>query len=685
MKNNLMSEPQTAVFEVPQVLGFSKKTLLVTAANLIAYVGGDSQSKDPFPYPRFHISGNDTEDGIEDLEFYVDGELYNWLEDPHYYEFPFEESFYYIDPVTGEPAADPSPNDDIPGDYLIRVQGLRGASITAKSKLDGEIYQIAYDTGTLYVRGVTEAVSKTDAVTEEPTELVEDPMVMIPADLAISDATGRDLTGKASIALLCDDLLFPETLLNMQKRLAANPETQNSDMNYMYLDLVDKQDGNLVLYPNKEVTIYLPYPAETDESYQFQILHLPTVNRQFDYELTEVPSEWITPSKTELGLKFSVSSFSPFALAYEKPSSGGGGDNGSGGGDNGSGGGDNSGGGGGGNQTTAKLTVVKVDDNTGAKLVGAQFELWKEVRGGSDVRLGIYQTTKEGAFTVENLPEGAYYLIETIPPVGYRLLMEPYRFSHVGSETITVTNQKSQPPDHLNEKDHIAYIIGYPNGRVMPEGSITRAEVITAFYRLLDKEYRDEIFATENPFLDVTPQLWYHKAVSSMTNGGYLQGYPNHSLQGDQSITRAEFVSLAARFVPVDSWSKTPFTDMDQSHWAYAAVLTAVGRGWLQGYPDGSFRPDQPVTRAEALAVINRMLDRKVTEVGLITGFKLWPDNKSNAWYYYDVIEATNSHTYRMDNVLAVERWTTISKNLIWYDKAKYEDPIPSGNHIALP
>ena len=124
---------------------------------------------------------------------------------------------------------------------------------------------------------------------------------------------------------------------------------------------------------------------------------------------------------------------------------------------------------------------------------------------------------------------------------------------------------------------------------------------------------------------------------------------------------------------------------MDQSHWAYAAVMTAVGNGWLQGYPDGSFRPNQPVTRAEAVAIINRMLDRKVSEAGLITGYKLWPDNKSDAWYYFDMIEATNSHIYRMDSVLAVERWTEITKNLIWYDKAKYEDPISSGNHVALP
>lgn len=223
----------------------------------------------------------------------------------------------------------------------------------------------------------------------------------------------------------------------------------------------------------------------------------------------------------------------------------------------------------------------------------------------------------------------------------------------------------------LDTDDHIAYVYGYPDGTVRPNGTITRAEVTTIFYRLLTSARRDEIFTSENSFRDVDSSMWYNKAVSSMAAGGYIQGYADGTFGANKPITRAEFVCLAARFA-TKTTGFASYTDVDNGHWAARSIAICASNGWVQGYEDGTFRPDQPITRAEAMTIINRMLGRGVSKGYVCKGAARFTDNDPGSWYYYEILEATNDHEYR--NARPFEQWirATILRS---YDMDKYERP----------
>ena len=223
----------------------------------------------------------------------------------------------------------------------------------------------------------------------------------------------------------------------------------------------------------------------------------------------------------------------------------------------------------------------------------------------------------------------------------------------------------------LGTDDHIAYVYGYPDGTVRPNGTITRAEVTTIFYRLLTSARRDEIFTSENSFRDVNSSMWYNKATSSMAAGGYIQGYADGTFGANKPITRAEFVCLAARFA-TKTTGFASYTDVDNGHWAARSIAICASNGWVQGYEDGTFRPDQPITRAEAMTIINRMLGRGVSKGYVCKGAVRYTDNDPGSWYYFEVLEATNDHEYR--NARPFEQWirATILRS---YDMDKYERP----------
>ncbi len=223
----------------------------------------------------------------------------------------------------------------------------------------------------------------------------------------------------------------------------------------------------------------------------------------------------------------------------------------------------------------------------------------------------------------------------------------------------------------LGTDDHIAYVYGYPDGTVRPNGTITRAEVTTIFYRLLTSARRDEIFTSENSFRDVDSSMWYNKAASSMAAGGYIQGYADGTFGANKPITRAEFVCLAARFA-TKTTGFASYTDVDNGHWAARSIAICASNGWVQGYEDGTFRPDQPITRAEAMTIINRMLGRGVSKGYVCKGAVRYTDNDPGSWYYYEILEATNDHEYR--NARPFEQWirATILRS---YDMDKYERP----------
>ena len=202
------------------------------------------------------------------------------------------------------------------------------------------------------------------------------------------------------------------------------------------------------------------------------------------------------------------------------------------------------------------------------------------------------------------------------------------------------------PPTTLNDTDHYAYIVGYEDGTIRPNGHITRAEAATVFFRLLTDEARDKYWSQTNNYSDCNADLWCNKAIATLSRMGILSGYEDGSFRPNATVTRAEFAAMAARFdteaKPVD----TPFTDLTGC-WAADEIAKAYGKGWVNGYGDNTFRPNGPITRAEAVTLINRVLRRlPETDKDLLPDERTWPDNPETFWGYLALQEASNSHLY---------------------------------------
>ena len=219
----------------------------------------------------------------------------------------------------------------------------------------------------------------------------------------------------------------------------------------------------------------------------------------------------------------------------------------------------------------------------------------------------------------------------------------------------------------LNKTDHFAYVIGYPDGTVHPNGQITRAEVATIFFRLLRDEVRDGAFTTSNTYSDVAYGKWYNNPISTMSALGIITGYPDGTFKPNKPITRAEFAAIAARFDETQSGKSATFSDVI-GHWAAKEIGIAYYNDWIKGYPDGTFKPDQNITRAEAMTLINRVLERKPeSPADLLTNMNKWTDNMDTSkWYYLDVQEATNSHYQKLKKDGTHEKWESMRETRDW-------------------
>ena len=220
-------------------------------------------------------------------------------------------------------------------------------------------------------------------------------------------------------------------------------------------------------------------------------------------------------------------------------------------------------------------------------------------------------------------------------------------------------------PALLNGSNHFAYVVGYKDGNVRPQGNITRAETAAIFFRLLKEEVRSENLSKHNDFADVTEDSWYNTAVSTMAGMNILKGRTANSFVPQAPITRAEFAAICARFDSGKAEENSGFTDIS-GHWAEKEIERAATLGWVSGYTDGSFHPDAPITRAEAMTLINRVLCRMPeTKADLLDSMTKWPDNQPGAWYYLAVQEATNSHTYEQKDS-KYETWTALTAEPDW-------------------
>ena len=233
---------------------------------------------------------------------------------------------------------------------------------------------------------------------------------------------------------------------------------------------------------------------------------------------------------------------------------------------------------------------------------------------------------------------------------------------------ITYVNGVLKAIEVLNKEIHFNYVIGYTDGTIRPSNNISRAEVATIFFRLLTDEARTQYDKTTSSFSDIKDGAWCCRAVSTLTNMGIIKGYTDGTFQPNKSITRAELATIIARFAKLDVNTKT-FSDIT-GHWAQKSIELAAGNGWINGYEDGTFRPNNNITRAETFAMINRVLDRQTESVSDLlptSEMNMWSDNlNENAWYYKDVQEATNYHKCDRVGDSVYEKWTEKVPDIDW-------------------
>lgn len=302
----------------------------------------------------------------------------------------------------------------------------------------------------------------------------------------------------------------------------------------------------------------------------------------------------------------------------------------------------------------------------------------------------------EGAVTVPKgesktftiTPDSGYYIKDVLVDGKSVGAVSTYTFKEVVADhTIHAAFAKNHTPGHptqpeqpkveipdedalgLNTDDHFAYIIGYPDGTVQPNGQITRAEATTIFFRLLTEESRSANLTKTNGYTDVASDAWYNTAVSTMTKAGIVDGYPDGTFRPDAPITRAEMAKIISLFAKLDK-SESRFSDI-AGHWAEAYIRLAAGNGWIAGYPDGTFGPQRNITRAETATMINRVLDRVPSEESHLLSrgvMQIWPDANPGDWFYLAMQEATNSHDYERNAKWAAadEQWTALRETRDW-------------------
>lgn len=243
----------------------------------------------------------------------------------------------------------------------------------------------------------------------------------------------------------------------------------------------------------------------------------------------------------------------------------------------------------------------------------------------------------------------------------------PIVFSNTyGSYTPYVPVVPPKTPDKLNADDHFAYVIGYPDGGVHPHATITRAETATIFFRLLTEKTRKDNLTKYHSFRDVPQGAWYNAAVATMAKLKIITGYPDGTFQPDAPVTRAEFAAIAARFDEKSARTTASFRDI-YGHWAERYISCSAELGWIRGYTDNTFRPDQSITRAEAMALINRVLNRNPeSKDDLLRSMNIFNDNLDTAkWYYLDVQEAANSHDF-IRKANGYEMWKKLRADPDW-------------------
>ena len=611
-------------------------------------------------------------------------------------------------------------------EYTMTIYGGENVETNeVQAVIEGDTYSVFVDTGDLTVRGVNDATA-TSEVAEQAPETVSAITAVADSDTTyyINDSA-IPVRGDAEIHLLADKLAATPDALVKAAKDAIQTELENPEYDFMYLDLVDSSNGNayVTLGDDDTITIHWPIPGDAKEGSAFYVVHFDGLDRDYDVD-TELEglltdenitvyekdcTNDLTVSEDGKSVSFETSTFSPFALVYEKTST----------------------------PTTPQYTVeFKPGDhgsllgttifhvNAGNKVISVptvnedsnyDFTGWLGSDGNtytSSKILGL-SITKDMTFTAQYRYTGDsgydpkearlhfnsrggtefedevrkepfnYNPYEKIPSrPGYRFtgwydssrLDDRYDedeeiFVRMGTTTVWAGWEETSVPSMLNGDDHYAYIQGYSDGTVRPNANITRAQVATIFFRLLDEDVRDDNLTTYNTFPDVDEDYWANTAISTMASLGVINGRNSGLFDPDAYITRAEFAAICARFDDSGVDGITTFTDT-VGHWAEDEISRAAALGWIQGYSDGTFRPNQYITRAQAVTMINRVLCRLPEDTDdLLSGMNTWTDCHEDDWFYLAIQEATNSHDFvAKDRVY--ESWTDLNRAPDW---SRYE------------
>ena len=529
--------------------------------------------------------------------------------------------------------------------YKISVyQGLLDEQIyKATLTADGKTFTrpIKLGTGTLKVRGNNDttyrAIENNTIPSVNPQE--KDIMLVSTAQAGTQyyiNNSGISVPSSGGVKLMVDHSL-DDALLSAYINRTSNTEGKYS-YQFHYLDLVDTLNGNtyVTMGAGQKMNLYWPVPSDAKSNSEFHIIHFKGIDRDSDADVNEllttrIPEE-LTGKTVTIGgqkfVKFAVGSFSPFALLYEKDTST-----------------PTQPSGGGGSSSGSTKYILHYESNGGTS--------YKDESCSSGTKVTLDKTPTRESYTFTG-----WYTDEELTDKITSVTMTSDKTVYAGWVATGV-------PDMLNGNDHDAYVIGYPDGNVHPQGNISRAETATIFFRLLKADTRDGNLTAENVFADVANGKWFNKAVSTMAKLGIVKGRSAESFAPDAPITRAEFAAICARFNTKPTNTSNSFSDIS-GHWAEAEIERAVAFGWIAGYPDGTFRPDTYITRAEAMTMINRVLCRMPQdEKDLLRTMVVWPDNKPTDWYYLAVQEATNSHEFERKGAVN-EKWTKLTSAPDW-------------------
>lgn len=338
--------------------------------------------------------------------------------------------------------------------------------------------------------------------------------------------------------------------------------------------------------------------------------------------------------------------------------------------------------GGSGSSTYYYFAIEKVDAQDDSALSGAKFGLFldgKQIATATSNRSGIATFRVDESDYRKITTKSDLYYQELTAPEGYVVSSDKIDIEKsdlTTSQTTaeknaeTVRNYRGSTPDLLNGDDHFAYVVGYQDGCVHPNALITRAETATIFFRLLKDDVRDGNLRTSNTFADVPNDYWANTAISTMAGLGIVQGRSSTAFDPNASITRAEFAAICARFDTGTSSGTQTFSDI-KGHWAQSYIERSADLGWIKGFEDGTFRPDDCITRAQATTMINRVLNRIPEENSdLLPDMNVWPDCNPGDWFYLAVQEATNSHNYK-HKAGNYETWTSMKQDPDW---TRYEN-----------